>query len=184
MEHLPDANAPAPGLWRKIRADALTPPPPWVPGLGVHASACPQGKVIEGNSYFPRSRHASVTAWRIRAATSSGVPLESMTRTNGSSLQREEDLAAALEAVALFELVGGVAAVADALVGGVHVEIEDQQQIRDGGELLVEAADFRGIEAAGSLIGHGGEIIAVEDRPLCRRPARGRSFPPRAGGGR
>ena len=82
--------------------------------------------------------------------------------------EAEEDLAAAAEAFELLELVRGVAARADAGVGVVEGEIEEEKMIRSRGEGLVATADVRGVEAARALVGHGGKVVAVEDDDLAR----------------
>ena len=84
-------------------------------------------------------------------------------RGEGFVLEGEEGLAAFEEVIELFELVGGVAAVADALMSGLDVDIEDQEEVGDGSEGFVLAADGGGVEAASALVGHGGEVVAIED---------------------
>ena len=84
----------------------------------------------------------------------------------GFVLEAEEDFAAAGEGGVLFEGVGGIAAGADAGEGGIDVEVEQEEEVGPGGEGFVAAADFHGIEAAGTLVGHGGEVVAIKDDDL------------------
>ena len=81
-------------------------------------------------------------------------------------IKRGEDIVAFLEGLALFEFIGGTIANADTVKGGVEIEFEEKNVIGGGGEFFVDCADFFGVEAAHSLIGHGGEIITVENNGL------------------
>ena len=87
-----------------------------------------------------------------------------------------EDLAALGQRVAFFKFIRDVSACPDPRKGGIHVEIEDEEQIRLRSEFFVLPPDFGGIEAAHPLIGHRGEIVAVEDDHLARSQCRRDEF--------
>lgn len=77
--------------------------------------------------------------------------------------EAEEEVAAELEGFFFLELVGGAVACSDAIKGGFHGEVEDDEVIGQGSEGFVFGADFSGVDAAIALICHGGKIIPIED---------------------
>ena len=145
-----------------------------------HSVSHQDGRQLPGAQPVSRAMffcHAPGGGWRSsRLAVLDGLP-EPRADLVGSSagidhagegfiFERKEDFAAALEVFALFERVGGVAPGTDALKGHVHIDIQNQQEVGNRRELLVETADFSGIEAARSLIGHGREIISMQASKL------------------
>ena len=45
-------------------------------------------------------------------------------------------------------------------------EIQEEEQIGRRGELFVDAPNLQGVKAADALVGHGGEVVAVQDDDL------------------
>ena len=74
-----------------------------------------------------------------------------------------EDLVAAFERTALFELVGLAVAHSDSGKGDVDGNLENEDVIGDGREFFVGFADLLRIESTQTLVGHGGEVVAVEN---------------------
>ncbi len=70
--------------------------------------------------------------------------------------------AAALEGIPLFEFIACSIADTDALESKVEGEIKEEEKVGLRRKILVRSSDFPGIESANTLIGHGGEIVAVE----------------------
>ena len=78
-------------------------------------------------------------------------------------LEGEENFAAACETGALLEFVGCVSADAYAGDGRIDIEIQDQEEIWYRCKGFVLFADFLWIESTDALVGHGGEVVAIED---------------------
>ena len=74
-----------------------------------------------------------------------------------------EDLTAELEGFPPLEFIALPVTDSDPFEGGVEGKIEQEEQVGTGCELLVNPADFGRVESAHALVGHGGEIIAIED---------------------
>jgi len=81
----------------------------------------------------------------------------------GFVVEVEEEVAAELEGFALFELIGFAVADADAFEGVIDGEVEDDEDVGLRGEGFVLLADGDGVDPASSLVGHVGEVVAVED---------------------
>jgi len=82
---------------------------------------------------------------------------------NKRVIQCGEDVMAFLKSFALFELIRFTVADSNALKGGVGIELEDEDQIGNGGKGFVRSTDPGRIKSAGTLIGHGGKKVAIEN---------------------
>lgn len=78
-------------------------------------------------------------------------------------LQAGEDLMTLLQKIPLFKLVGVAVTDANASQRILNRKLKKENEIRLGGKGLVQFTDLEGIETTNTLIGHGGEVVAVED---------------------
>lgn len=81
----------------------------------------------------------------------------------GLVLEAKKQVTAKLEGFAFFKFVGLAIPDANTLEGDIDGKVEDDQDIRTRCEGFILGANLCWVDSAGPLVGHGGEIIAVED---------------------
>lgn len=78
-------------------------------------------------------------------------------------IECRKNVVALLQRFPLFEFIGLAITNPNSRESGVEIEFEKKDMVRERSELFVDLANFSRIETPGSLVGHGGKEVSIQN---------------------